>query len=100
MTAAQVIALNPTAFKETLERRVAELSDLLHNPDDGAGDLAERVATPTRRAQVITRGQGRAHDAGDTHDSRGVGLSWLRTRKPIARFNDSDVSHVDATKPS
>ena len=31
MTAAQVIALNPTAFKETLERRVAELSDrLLH----------------------------------------------------------------------
>ena len=24
MTAAQVIALNPTAFKETLERRVAE----------------------------------------------------------------------------
>ncbi len=29
--AAQVIALNPTAFKETLERRVAELSDrLLH----------------------------------------------------------------------
>jgi hypothetical protein len=30
MTAAQVIALNPTAFKETLESRVAELSDLLH----------------------------------------------------------------------
>ena len=30
MTAAQVIALNPTDFKETLERRVAELSDLLH----------------------------------------------------------------------
>ncbi len=30
MTAAQVIALNPTAFKETLEGRVAELSDLLH----------------------------------------------------------------------
>ena len=30
MTAAQVVALNPTAFKETLERRVAELSDLLH----------------------------------------------------------------------
>jgi hypothetical protein len=30
MTAAQVIALSPTAFKETLERRVAELSDLLH----------------------------------------------------------------------
>jgi hypothetical protein len=30
MTAAQVIALNPTAFKETLERRVVELSDLLH----------------------------------------------------------------------
>ncbi len=30
MTAAQVIALNPTAFKETLERRVTELSDLLH----------------------------------------------------------------------
>ena len=28
--AAQVIALNPTAFKETLERRVAELSDRLH----------------------------------------------------------------------
>ena len=30
MTAAQVIALNPTAFKETLERRVVELWDLLH----------------------------------------------------------------------
>ena len=30
MTAAQVIALNPTDFKETLERRVVELSDLLH----------------------------------------------------------------------
>jgi hypothetical protein len=30
VTAAQVIALNPTAFKETLERRLAELSDLLH----------------------------------------------------------------------
>jgi len=30
MTAAQVIALNPTALKETLESRVAELSDLLH----------------------------------------------------------------------
>ena len=30
MTAAQVVAINPTAFKETLERRVAELSDLLH----------------------------------------------------------------------
>ena len=30
MTAAQVIALNPSAFKETLERRVVELSDLLH----------------------------------------------------------------------
>lgn len=30
MTAAQVIALNPTDFKETLERRVADLSDLLH----------------------------------------------------------------------
>jgi hypothetical protein len=30
MTAAQVVALNPTAFEETLERRVAELSDLLH----------------------------------------------------------------------
>jgi hypothetical protein len=30
MTAAQVIALNPTAFKETLEHRVVELSDLLH----------------------------------------------------------------------
>jgi hypothetical protein len=30
MTAAQVVALNPTAFKETLECRVAELSDLLH----------------------------------------------------------------------
>ena len=30
MTAAQVIALNPNAFKETLERRVADLSDLLH----------------------------------------------------------------------
>lgn len=30
MTAAQVIALNPTAFKETLECRVVELSDLLH----------------------------------------------------------------------
>ena len=30
MTEAQVIALNPTAFKETLERRVVELSDLLH----------------------------------------------------------------------
>ena len=30
MTTAQVIALNPTRFKEMLERRVAELSDLLH----------------------------------------------------------------------
>jgi hypothetical protein len=30
MTAAQVIALNPIAFEETLERRVAELWDLLH----------------------------------------------------------------------
>ena len=30
MTAAQVISLNPTVFKETLERRVADLSDLLH----------------------------------------------------------------------
>jgi hypothetical protein len=30
MTSAQVIALNPTVFKETLERRVADLSDLLH----------------------------------------------------------------------
>jgi hypothetical protein len=32
MTQAQVIALNPTAFKETLERRVAELSDLIARP--------------------------------------------------------------------
>ena len=30
MTPAQVVALNPTAFRETLERRVLELSDLLH----------------------------------------------------------------------
>lgn len=30
MTAAQAIALNPTAVKQTLEKRVAELSDLLH----------------------------------------------------------------------
>jgi hypothetical protein len=30
MTPAQAIALNPTAFKETLESRVAELSALLH----------------------------------------------------------------------
>ena len=30
MTPAQVIALNPTVFRETLEHRVAELSDLLH----------------------------------------------------------------------
>jgi len=30
MTPAQVIALNPTVFKETLEHRVKELSDLLH----------------------------------------------------------------------
>ncbi len=30
MTPAQVIVLNPTAFKATLECRVAELSDLLH----------------------------------------------------------------------
>ena len=26
----QIVALNPTVFKETLEHRVAELSDLLH----------------------------------------------------------------------
>jgi hypothetical protein len=31
MTPAQVIALNPTAFGESLARRVAELSDLLHS---------------------------------------------------------------------
>ena len=31
VTPAQVVALNPTAFKETLARRVAELSDLLHS---------------------------------------------------------------------
>jgi len=30
MTPAQVIGLNPTVFKQTLEHRVAELSDLLH----------------------------------------------------------------------
>jgi len=30
MTPAQIIALNPTAFRETLERRVADLSDRLH----------------------------------------------------------------------
>jgi hypothetical protein len=30
MTPAQVIALNPTAFRQTLEDRVAELSGLLH----------------------------------------------------------------------
>ena len=31
MTPAQIISLNPTAFVETLARRVAELSDLLHS---------------------------------------------------------------------
>ena len=31
MTPARVIALNPTAFTETLAHRVAELSDLLHS---------------------------------------------------------------------
>lgn len=30
VTPAQVIALNPTVFRDTLECRVAELSDLLH----------------------------------------------------------------------
>lgn len=30
MTAAQLIALNPTPLRETLESRVAELSDRLH----------------------------------------------------------------------
>jgi hypothetical protein len=30
LTPAQVIALNPTALKETLERWVADLSDRLH----------------------------------------------------------------------
>jgi hypothetical protein len=30
MTPAQFIALNPAVFTETLERRVHELSDLLH----------------------------------------------------------------------
>ena len=29
MTLAQVIALNPTVFKETLEDRIAQLSDLI-----------------------------------------------------------------------
>lgn len=31
MTPAQIISLNPTAFTDTLARRVAELSDLLHS---------------------------------------------------------------------
>lgn len=35
------------------------------------------------------------------HASRsGGGVLWLRTLRPIALFNDSDVSRVGAAKPS
>jgi hypothetical protein len=41
---------NPTAFKETLESRVAELSDLLHTLTTVLALLQSDLRLPTRRA--------------------------------------------------
>jgi hypothetical protein len=49
MTPVQVIALNPTPLKETLERRVAELSDLLDA-------LTTELAILRRELQLLRAG--------------------------------------------
>ena len=60
MTQAQVIALNPTAFKETLERRVAELSDLIARPGPVPGpfdSLATDRAILEEELRLLRAGQ-------------------------------------------
>lgn len=50
MTAAHAIELNPTAVKQTLEKRVAELSDLLHTLATVLAILRSDLRLPTRLA--------------------------------------------------
>jgi poly(3-hydroxyalkanoate) synthetase len=49
MTPAQFITLNPTAFKETLERRVEELSDRVHT-------LTTELAVLQRELRLLRAG--------------------------------------------
>jgi hypothetical protein len=63
MMAAQVVALNPTPFKETLESRVAELSDLVATLTTELGILqselrflrAGRKSSLEVKAAIMTR---------------------------------------------
>ena len=60
LTPAQVIALNPTAFKATLERRVAELSDLIARPGPLPGHfdtLATERAILAEELRLLRAGQ-------------------------------------------
>lgn len=77
MTPAQFIALNPIAFKETLERRVDELSDRVHTLTTELAILQRELRLLSRRPQVITRGQGGTHGAGN------FGVAGARLRSPV-----------------